>query len=136
MKRTAISFIAVLAMLFGICGTSNHASAQTDKEKIYEDVDKRPEYPGGFEVMYQFIAAHLGYPEEARENALEGKVYISFVVEKDGSLTDIKITKDIGGGCGEAAVAVVKMMPKWKPGEVEGKPVRVQFTIPIFFRLT
>lgn len=73
-------------------------------------------------------------PEVALKNKIEGRVYVTFTVETDGSITNIKVLRDIGGGCGQEAVRVVSIMPKWKPGTQRGKPVRVQFNLPIVFQ--
>lgn len=136
MKRTFILMAAVATMFFCIGGTFNNVCAQNTNTKQQQvAVDKEPEYPGGIEAMYQFIAQNLEYPFLARDNAIQGKVYISFVVEVDGSLNEFKIVKDIGGGCAEAAIETLKKMPKWKPAVKEGKPVRCEFTIPVVFRL-
>ncbi|MBC8173775.1 MAG: energy transducer TonB, partial [Chitinophagales bacterium] len=70
-----------------------------------------------------------------KENGIEGTVYVQFVVEKDGSITDVKVVRGIGGGCNEEAMAKVKAMPKWTPGKQQGKPVRVSFTLPVKFKL-
>lgn len=124
-----------IGLMIGFFGLCPQAKAQTDNEK-YVVVDKDPEYPGGLEAMYRFIGENLVYPDLARDNNIQGIVHISFIVEKDGTIGNIKILRNIGGGCGEAAVDVVKKMPKWKPGEAEGKPVRVQYTLPLNFALT
>lgn len=85
--------------------------------------------------MMNFIKNNLKYPQQARETGTQGKVFVSFVVEKDGSLTDVKVLRDIGSGCGEEAVRVVKSMPKWQPAKQRGKPVRMQFNLPVAFTL-
>ncbi len=85
--------------------------------------------------LLEFIYSNIKYPELAKETRIEGVVVVQFVVEKDGSITDVKIMRDIGGGCGEEAVRVVKMMPKWIPGKQRGRPVRVLFNLPIRFKL-
>ena len=87
------------------------------------------------EEMMNFIKNNLKYPQQARETGTQGKVFVSFVVERDGSLTDVKVLRDIGSGCGEEAVRVVKSMPKWKPAKQRGKPVRMQFNLPVAFTL-
>lgn len=81
-----------------------------------------------------FIQRNIRYPEVALKNKIEGRVYVTFTVETDGSITNIKVLRDIGGGCGQEAVRVVSIMPKWKPGTQRGKPVRVQFNLPIVFQ--
>ena len=77
----------------------------------------------------------MKYPEEAKEIGIQGKVYVTFVVEVDGSITDVKVLRGIGSGCDDEAVRVVKSMPKWVPGKQRGVPVRVQFNLPINFKL-
>lgn len=97
--------------------------------------EDEPEFPGGVEAMYKFIQENIEYPQLALENNISGKVYVTFVVEEDGSITNPKVLRDIGGGCGQEALRVVKMMPKWKPGKQQGKVVRVQFNLPVKFVL-
>jgi protein TonB len=94
-----------------------------------------PEFPGGEQAMFDFVANNVVYPQEARDKEIEGRVFVRFIIEKDGSVSDVKVAKGIGGGCDEEAVRVVKAMPKWKPGKQDGKPVRVNFTMPFFFKL-
>jgi TonB family protein len=103
---------------------------------IWRYVDIYPEYPGGREALLKFISKHAKYPQEAKENNWQGDVDISFVVEKDGSVTNVEIRS----GCGhpildEEALRVAKLMPKWKPGELKGKTVRVKKRIPVTFKL-
>ncbi|RVT74965.1 hypothetical protein EOD40_12390 [Flavobacterium sufflavum] len=93
------------------------------------EIDVKPEFPGGGEKMYSFIAKNYKIPESKEK--IIGKIYIVFIVETDGSILDVKITKDIGHGTGEEAIRVIKMFPKWKPGEKNGEKVRVQYQIPI-----
>lgn len=91
-------------------------------------IEQKPEYPGGIEKFYQFVGKNYQAPEE---EGLKGKVYVTFVVEKDGSLTDIKVIRDIGYGTGKEAVRVLNKCPKWIPGEQNGKKVRVLYSLPI-----
>lgn len=98
-------------------------------------IEDNPEFPGGYEAMCEYIKTHLTYPQTAIDYKVEGKVYIQCFVETDGSLTNIRCLRDIGHGCGEAAIEVVKGMPKWKPGRQKGTVVRMQYTIPISFKL-
>ena len=102
---------------------------------IYDTVEKMPSFPGGDIMMYDFLARNVLYPQRAREDGYSGTVYVRFVVEPDGSITNIEVAKGVGGGCSEEAVRVVKMMPNWIPGEAFGKKVRVTYTLPINFRL-
>lgn len=105
------------------------------EEEIFVFVEEQPSFPGGDEELYKFLAENIQYPALARENNVEGKVFVQFVVEKNGSITQVKLVKDIGSGCGQEAMRVVKSMPKWKPGKQRGTAVRSQFTLPIRFKL-
>lgn len=92
-----------------------------------------PEYPGGFEKLFEFIADNLRWPGDD-DSCIQGRVVVLFTVEKDGSLSDIKVAKSLDPLFDKEAVRVVKSMPKWKPGKLNGKPVRTKFFIPISFR--
>ena len=109
---------------------------QPDNDSIYQIVDQMPEYPGGVEAMMKYVAENVKYPEKAKDEEISGRVFISFVIEKDGSVSNVELKRGIGGGCDDEAVRVVKAMPKWKPGIKDGKPVRVSYMMPINFKLT
>jgi TonB family protein len=94
-----------------------------------------PEYPGGDEARLKFLRDNVVYPKEAREKRIEGTVYVNFIVGKDGSISNVKVARGIGGGCDEEAVRVVSMMPNWKPGKQRGKEVRVSYNMPVKFTL-
>jgi len=108
---------------------------EEDEQVIFQVVENDPEFPGGLEAMYKFLAQNIKYPQLARENNITGKVYVTFVVEKDGSVSNARVLRDIGGGCGAEAIRVVKSMPKWTPGKQRGKAVRVQYNLPVNFNL-
>lgn len=112
------------------------AEGKAGLDETFSVVDVFPEFPGGDKKRLEFIAENLVYPEMAMNKRIQGTVYITFVVEKDGSIENIRILRGIGSGCDEAAVSAVKMMPKWKPGMQDGKAVRVQFNMPIKFSLS
>jgi protein TonB len=105
------------------------------EEEIFIIVEQNPEYPGGDEARLNFLRNNIKYPQMAREAGIQGTVYVSFVVEKDGSVTQVKILRGIGGGCDEEAIRVTRMMPKWKSGKQRGKEVRVSYNMPIKFTL-
>jgi protein TonB len=94
-----------------------------------------PEFPGGYEALLSFLKANITYPAEARASNIEGTVYLGFVVERDGTVSDIRILRKIGGGCEEEALRVASLMPKWTPGYQFNRPVRVAFTMPVKFTL-
>ncbi len=105
------------------------------EEQIFTVVENDPEFPGGMDALYKYLGQNIKYPQLARDNGITGKVYVTFVVEKDGSIANPKVLRDIGGGCGQEAIRVVKSMPKWTPGKQRGKAVRVQFNLPVNFSL-
>ena len=129
---TTMSVLAILLMV------NTNAMAQNKKavnDKVLEKAEVMPEFPGGEQAMMKFVAENIQYPQEARDKEISGRVLVSFIVEKDGSINEVKVMKGIGGGCDEEAVRVVKAMPKWKPGKDKGKPVRVSYVMPFTFKL-
>ncbi len=98
-------------------------------------VEEMPEFPGGSEALYPYIREILKYPIQAIEQGVEGIVYLTFVVEKDGSMSNIRVLRSIGYGCDEEAMRVVRGMPKWTPGKQRGQAVRVRYNLPICFKL-
>ena len=130
-----LATLSVLALLLMV---NTNAMAQNKKvanDKVLEKAEVMPEFPGGEQAMMKFVAENVQYPEEAKEKEISGRVMVGFIVEKDGSISDVKVAKGIGGGCDEEAVRVVKAMPKWKPGKEKGKPVRVSYMMPFTFKL-
>lgn len=105
-------------------------------DSIYQIVDEMPQYPGGEKAMMEYVAKNVKYPQEAKDKEIQGRVFVGFIVEKDGSVNEVKVLRGIGGGCDEEAVRVVSSMPKWKPGIKDGKPVRVSYMMPLNFKLT
>ncbi len=105
------------------------------EEEVFVVVEEPPRFPGGDSALYMYLCMNLSYPDAARENKIEGMVVVLFVVEKDGSVSNVRVLRDIGGGCGEAAVEVVKNMPRWEPGRQAGKAIRTQFSLPLKFEL-
>ena len=106
-----------------------------EEQEIFMVVENAPAFPGGDVARMKFLQDNIKYPQMARESGIQGTVYVTFVVERNGNVTDVKILRGIGGGCDEEAVRVVQNMPKWEPGKQRGKPVRVQFNMPIKFTL-
>jgi periplasmic protein TonB len=111
-----------------------------EEEEVAEDViftvvEDQPSFPGGEEARIRYLQENLRYPQMAREAGIQGTVFVTFVVERDGSVTDVRVLRGIGGGCDEEAVRVVRNMPRWNPGRQRGQAVRVQFNMPIRFVL-
>lgn len=107
----------------------------TVEEAPFEVVEERPSFPGGEKELLKFLGENVKYPRLARNIGIEGRVTIQFIVEKDGSLTDITVIKGIGAGCDEEAIRVMKLVPNFSPGKQRGVPVRVRMMVPINFRL-
>ena len=106
------------------------------EDAIYMVVEKMPEFPGGMEAMWKFLSDHLNYPEEAREKNIEGRSIIQFIVEKDGTISNIEVVRSAGDkSLDKEAVRVIKLMPKWKPGSQRDKIVRCKYTAPVTFKL-
>lgn len=103
--------------------------------EIFTVVESMPEFPGGMGELMKFLAQNIKYPPLAKESGIQGRVFINFVVEPTGLISNVKVLRGIGGGCDEEAVRVVASMPKWKPGKQRGKNVRVSYNLPVKFTL-
>ncbi len=107
----------------------------TSTNGIYKAVEHEPEFPGGIEKLYRYLGRNLRYPAAAKENNIQGKVFVTFVVEIDGSLTDIKVSKSLSPETDAEAIRLMKASPKWNPGIQNGRAVRTQYTLPVAFTL-
>ena len=105
------------------------------EQEIFQIVEEMPSYPGGERALLEYVAKNIKYPQIARETGIQGRVFVGFVVEPDGSVSNVKILRGIGGGCDEEAMRVIKSLAKWKPGKQRGKAVRVSYQIPVVFKL-
>ena len=104
-------------------------------KRVYFMVEKIPEFPGGVNGFYQFLSQNIVYPAAARKNGTQGRVIVSFICDKNGNLSDVKVVRGIGDGCDEEAQRVVKLSPPWKPGYQNGSPVNVAYSVPISYNL-
>lgn len=129
-----------LIILF-VCLNSNTLYAQNpiveadSTEEVLIEAEQMPSFIGGEDSLYSFLRQRLVYPQLAKENGIEGKVIVRFIVEKNGKLTNIEILRKMGWGCDEEAIRILKLSPNWIPGKMNGKAVRVIYTLPITFRL-
>jgi protein TonB len=104
-------------------------------DELFTIVEENPSFVGGDLALIKYLQTNLIYPEKARRMGLEGRVFIQFVVEKDGSITNVKVLRGMGGGCNKEAIRIVQKSPKWVTGKQRGRPVRVQVVIPIIFKI-
>ncbi len=118
-----------------IFNPDNETMPEEKVEEIFLIVEVQPSPVGGMKVFYEYVSRNLKYPDKAKRMGIEGRVFVEFVVEKDGSLTDVKAVKGIGGGCDIEAVRVLSHAPKWQAGKQRGRAVRVRMIMPIVFRL-
>jgi protein TonB len=109
--------------------------APKEDRTVFEVVEQMPKFPGGDAALMQYLSSNIKYPAIAEENGVQGRVVCTFVVEKDGSITDVKVAKGVDPSLDKEAVRVIRSMPKWIPGRQNGSPVRVKFTVPVTFRL-
>ena len=103
--------------------------------KVFDVVEEMPSFPGGQGALMQYLASNIKYPVVAQENGVQGRVIVSFVVERDGSISDVKVARSVDPSLDREAQRVVKSMPRWKPGKQNGSAVRVKYTVPVVFRL-
>ena len=111
-------------------------STVSDKGKVYQVVGQQPSFPGGMRELSYYLANNVKYPIDAAENNVEGRVLVTFVIEHDGSISNVNITNSVYPSLDKEAIRFVSGMPKWIPGKANGKTVRVKYTIPITFRLS
>ena len=107
----------------------------TKTDKVYDVVETMPVFPGGPNALFEYLSKNIKYPVVAEENGVQGRVIVTFVVERDGSITDVKVVKSVDPSLDKEAQRVVKSMPHWIPGTQDGSPVRVKYTVPVTFRL-
>ena len=129
----------VLLSLMAICCLMTANAQKTvvsqTNQKVYDTVDQMPEYPGGMQAMIEFLQTSMKYPEDAAKQKVEGRVMVQFVVETDGSVSDVHVAKQVFSSLDAEAIRVVQAMPKWTPGKNGGQVVRVKYNLPIVFRM-
>ena len=133
--RLLILFLAMLCSSVTLMAQEVDSKPETQEEQVYSIVETMPSFPGGQTALVAYLQENLKYPQSARDNGIQGRVYVNFVVEKDGSISNVKVNRGIGGECDEEAVRVIKAMPKWIPGVQKGQTVRVSYMMPIVFKL-
>jgi len=114
---------------------TEEAPEEEDVDQVFTIVEQHAEFKGGMKKFLEYVGKKMKYPNVARRIGVEGKVFVQFVVERDGSITDVQAIRGIGAGCDEEAMKVIRESPKWNPGKQRGRAVRVRVVIPITFRL-
>ena len=132
-KNVSLKVALMMLVLFFSFTTS---TAQTKKnDMVFDVVEVMPQFPGGQIAMLQYLMKNIKYPEQAMKEGIQGRVTVRFIVEKDGSISDVKPVLSVHPLLNKEAVRVVESMPKWTPGKQNGKPVRVRFNLPVMFKL-
>ena len=136
MKTRKNVSLKVALMMFVLLFSFMTSTAQTKKNNmVFDVVEVMPQYPGGQTAMLQYMMKNIKYPKQAMKEGIQGRVTVSFIVEKDGSISNVRPIHSVHTLLDKEAVRVVKSMPKWSPGKQHGKPVRVQLIVPIMFKL-
>ena len=127
--------MSLMAVCCLVTASAQKTVVSQKNQKVYDVAEQMPEYPGGMPAMFEFLMENMKYPKDAEKQKVEGRVMVMFVVETDGSISDVKVAKKTFPSLDAEAVRVVQSMPKWTPGRDKGKVVRVQYTLPVSFRL-
>lgn len=136
MKTRKNVSLKVALMMLVLLFSFMTSTAQTKKnDMVFDVVEVMPQFPGGQIAMLKYIMENLKYPEQAMKEGIQGRVAVRFIVEKDGSISDVKPILSVHPLLNKEAVRVVESMPKWTPGKQNGKPVRVRFNLPVMFKL-
>lgn len=135
MKKICLMLMLAALGFAAAAQTDNTPTREASSDEVYTIVEQDPEFPGGMEGLYRYLASNIQYPNEAKSKNVEGKVFVTFVIERDGTVTDVKTLRTPHPTLALEAERVVRAMPKWKPGKSRGKAVRVQYTLPINFKL-
>ena len=135
MKAKLWTLLVVLCMSFPLLAQQK-PPVEMGKDGIYLVTDKMPEFPGGMHALMKYVSENVKYPTAAQEKGVSGRVIVQFVVLEDGTISQEQIARGVDEHLDAEALRVVKAMPKWTPGTVDGKPVKVRFTVPVMFRLS
>lgn len=131
MRRIIFIVLSILVTL----SINAQSEATHVEEKVYDVVEEMPQFPGGPSALFEYLSNNLQYPVVAEENGVQGRVIVTFIVEKDGSISNAKVVKAVDPSLDKEAIRLVESMPNWIPGKQNGEPVRVKYTVPVTFRL-
>jgi TonB family protein len=132
MKSPNFKILCFLFVVFSCNSYARNIAVQVAQDSTVKDIS--PVFPGGQLKMYQFVSKNFKYPEEAKKAKINGKVIVKFLVEKDGTLSNISIVKGLGNGCDEEAIRILKAMPTWSPARRNGVPMVSYYSFPIVFK--
>lgn len=136
MKTRKNVSLKVALMMLVLLFSFMTSTAQTKKNNmVYDVVEVMPQFPGGQIAMLKYIMENIKYPKQIMEEGIQGRVTVSFIVEKDGRVSNVRLLRSVQSALDKEAIRVVKSMPKWTPGKHNGKPVRVRFNLPVMFKL-
>ena len=128
--------IMALMAVFGLTTVSAQKTVVAKKnQKVFDVVEQMPEYPGGQAALFEYLSKNIKYPADAEKKKVEGKVFVTFVVDSDGKITDVSLLKKVFPSLDAEAIRFISAMPNWIPGRQKGQAVRVKYTVPIMFRL-
>ena len=128
--------IMALMAVFGLATVSAQKTVVAQKnQKVFDVVEQMPEYPGGQAALFEYLSKNIKYPDDAAKKKVEGKVFVTFVVDTDGKITDVSLLRKVFPSLDAEAIRVISAMPNWIPGKQSGKVVKVKYTVPIMFRL-
>ena len=133
MKKLVLMSLMAVFCLTTVSAQKTVVSQKNDQ--IFDVVEQMPEYPGGMQALFEFLKENIKYPEDAQKQKVEGRVLAKFVVETDGSISNIEVVKHAFPSLDAEAVRVIQAMPKWSPGKQKGQAVRVKYVVPINFNL-
>ena len=136
MRKCGFIFLAFMAMVLSMSAQVNKAiSAQRDSSRIFVEYEENAQFPGGEKACFKWMEEHIKYPEGCSANSPQGRVIVSFIIEKDGSIDSIKVFRSPDPALSEEAVRLVSEMPRWKPARYNNKTIRQRYFLPIIFRL-
>ncbi len=135
MKKLIFILMAVASTIGASAQAERTSGAVDTGDYVFAVVEQDPEFEGGMEGLYQYLATSIKYPADARKEKVQGRVFVNFVIERDGTVSNVKVVRSPDERLGKEAARVVEAMPKWKPGRQNGKKVRVLYTLPINFKL-
>ena len=131
-KMILLSMMAILCLM---TANAQKTVVSQSNQNVYDQVEQMPEFPGGMTALIEYLQTNIKYPKDAIKQEVGGRVMVMFVVETDGSLSNVRVARKVFPSLDTEAVRVVKSMPKWKPGKEKGRPVRVNFTLPVVFSI-